>query len=168
LIRAFDAIHQEDQNTQLVIIGSGPLTNDLAHLSEELGLAHAVILAGQQHNPFAIMAEADCFVLSSDYEGQPMVILEARVLGLPVVSTDFASVRGALPDGVGLVVARSEEALADGMRRALAGEVPNPPFDPAAYNREAVEEFCRAIGVPEGELTGAGPIGQSDHLSPSQ
>lgn len=147
LIRAFDLVHQENPDTRLVIIGSGPLEASLDALTRRLGLAQAVTFAGQQPNPWAIMAKSDYFVLSSDYEGQPMVILEARVLGLPVITTAFDSVGGALPPGVGLIVPRDHRDLADGMRKALAGEVPNPEFDPVAYNREAVADFCRAIGA---------------------
>ena len=99
---------------------------------------------GLLHNPWALMRTCDVFVLSSDYEGQPMVILEALVLGLPVVSTAFGSVRERPSEGTGLVVARTDEALADGMRTALRGHVPNPPFDPVRYNAQAIDEFYRA------------------------
>lgn len=78
-----------------------------------------------------------------------MVILEARVLGLPVVSTAFASVGGALTSETGLVVPRSEDELAAGMREAIAGHVPNQPFDADAYNAQAVEEFYAAIGAQD-------------------
>jgi len=107
-----------------------------------------VRFVGHLPNPFAAMARADCFVLSSDYEGQPMVILEARVLGLPVVSTSFSSVRGVLDDSTGLITDRTEEALADGMRAFLAGDVPSAPFDADAYNANAVAEFAAAIDLP--------------------
>ncbi len=147
LIRAFQLVHQDDPDTRLVVIGSGPLREELDELIAELGLTASVIMAGQQNNPFAIMKLADCFVLSSDYEGQPMVILEARVLGLPVVSTDFASVRGSLPEGVGLVVSRDVADLAEGMRGLLRGTIPNPTFDYVAYNQDAVEQFYQAIGA---------------------
>ncbi|HEY3504767.1 MAG TPA: glycosyltransferase [Actinocatenispora sp.] len=149
LIRAFALVHKENPKTRLIVIGSGPLRKDLDDLVTELGLDDAVIMAGQQNNPHAIMKRADCFVLSSDYEGQPMVILEARVLGLPVVSTDFASVRGSLAEGVGLVVPRTAEDLAAGMREYLRGTVPNPTFDYVAYNRDAVEQFYAAIGAEQ-------------------
>ena len=102
---------------------------------EELGLTSAVTLAGHRPNPYVIVANSDCFVLSSDYEGQPMVLLEALILGRPIVTTSFGSVRGALPEGYGMVVARDTEALAEGMRSFLRGQVVAKPFDYAAYNR---------------------------------
>ena len=113
----------------------------------ELGLTSAVTFAGHQDNPYVIVANSDCFVLSSDYEGQPMVLLEAMVLGRPVVTTEFGSVRGALPEGYGRIVALKVGALADGLRAFLRGEVASLPFDAAAYNRTATDEFYRAIGA---------------------
>ncbi|MFN2563344.1 MAG: CDP-glycerol glycerophosphotransferase family protein [Jatrophihabitans sp.] len=147
LIRAFDVVHQEEPSARLVILGHGPLLERLSGLIEELGLASAVTLAGHQPNPYVVLANSDCFVLSSDYEGQPMVLLEALILGLPVISTAFDSVRGALPEGSGLVVAKDTKALTAGMRAFLRGEVPAKPFDYVQYNRDATDEFYRAIGA---------------------
>jgi CDP-glycerol glycerophosphotransferase (TagB/SpsB family)/glycosyltransferase involved in cell wall biosynthesis len=148
LIRAFARVHEAHPATRLVIVGAGPLADDLVALAASLGVGDSVILTGQQSNPHAIMAAADCFVLSSNYEGQPMVILEALVLGLPIVTVAFASAESALPAGVGLVVPQTDEALADGMTAFLRGEVPARPFDADEYNRTAVGQFSVAIGVP--------------------
>ncbi|WP_348788308.1 glycosyltransferase [Leifsonia sp. NPDC080035] len=147
LIRAFAAVHAENPKTRLLIVGSGPLADDLEALVVSLGLEGSVFLTGMQRNPHAIMAKADCFVLSSDYEGQPMVILEALVLGLPIVTVEFASAKNALPEGSGLVVPQTEEGVADGLRAFLAGEVPASDFDWPAYNRKAVAQFYAAIGA---------------------
>jgi CDP-glycerol glycerophosphotransferase len=147
LIRAFDQVHREFPATHLLIMGGGPLAKELKALVVELGLVTAVTLTGSQANPYAVMANADCFVLSSDYEGQPMVLLEAMVLGMPIVSTNFASVRGALPEGQGLVVDRSDDALAEGMEAYLRGDVPVRAFDYVEYNRDAMEQFYAAIGA---------------------
>ncbi|MDR6862281.1 glycosyltransferase [Phycicoccus sp. 3266] len=147
LVKAFAAVHGEDPLTRLVIIGGGPLLPALTKQVRKLGLEDSVVLAGPQPNPWVIMRECDVFVLSSDYEGQPMVILEARTLGLPVVSTAFSSVASALGPGEGLVVDRKVDALADGMRKALAGGVPNAPFDPVSYNDAVLREFYAAIGA---------------------
>lgn len=148
LVRAFAAVHAENPKTRLVIVGDGPLAGELEALVAELGLQGAVFLTGMQRNPHAIMAAADCFVLSSDYEGQPMVILEALVLGLPIVTVEFASAKNALPTGSGLVVPQTDEGVTEGLRAFLAGGVPDSRFDYEAYNRKAVGEFYRAIGAP--------------------
>ncbi len=147
LIRAFARVHTANPATRLLILGSGPLHDQLRAVIAELGLDSAVTLAGYQDNPYAIMASADCFVLSSDYEGQPIALLEALVLGRPIVTTAFDSVRGSLPEGTGLVVARDTAALAAGLTAFLRGEVAHPPFDHLAYNAAALAEFYRAIGA---------------------
>ena len=147
LIRAFAEVHAAHPATRLVIVGAGPLFDDLTALIEKLELSDTVFLTGMQRNPHAIMAAADCFVLSSDYEGQPMVILEALVLGVPIVTVEFASAKNALPAGSGLVVPQSDAGVAEGLRAFLAGAVPASAFDYAAYNRKAVAQFYAAIGA---------------------
>jgi glycosyltransferase involved in cell wall biosynthesis len=64
---------------------------DLNKMIEARGLAHRVIVAGFQSNPYAWIAGADLLVLSSDHEGLPGVIIEALAVGTPVVSTDCPS-----------------------------------------------------------------------------
>jgi CDP-glycerol glycerophosphotransferase (TagB/SpsB family)/glycosyltransferase involved in cell wall biosynthesis len=147
LLEAFSIAHRTHPEIRLVVVGDGPLRADLTARSSRLGLDGLVLFAGQLRNPWAIMAAAQCFVLSSDYEGQPMVILEARTLGLPVVSTSFDSVGSAVGDGEGLVVERSAPALGAGMVAAAEGRVPRPGFDPVAYNEVVLQEFERAVGA---------------------
>ncbi len=150
LVEAFALVHHEHPRTRLVILGDGPDRAALEAEVDVLGVADAVLLAGYQPNPFPVMAASDCFVMSSDHEGQPMVILEALVLGVPVVTTRFASVDSALPSGQGLVVERSVDGVAEGMRAFLRGEVPAPQFDSVSYNRQAVAQFLRAVGLSPG------------------
>lgn len=150
LLRAFAQVRAK-HNVRLVIVGGGPLMGTLVATASELGVSEHVVFTGMQPNPFALMAAADCFVLSSDYEGQPMVFLEAKVLGLPIVSTRFGSVAGALDEGEGLVVDLSVEALAEGMARFLAGKVPMRPFDPDAYNARALDQFLQVTGLERRE-----------------
>ena len=76
-----------------------------------------------------------------------MVLLEALVLQLPIVTVEFASAKNALPARTGMVVPQTVEGVADGMRAFLRREVPDSRFDYRAYNRKAVAEFSRAIGA---------------------
>jgi CDP-glycerol glycerophosphotransferase len=148
LLDAFAIVHGAHPETRLLIIGHGPLRRTLEERITELGLDGAAFITGALRNPFAEMSRASCFVLSSDYEGQPMVILEAAVLGLPVVSTDFASVADALPDPTIRVVAQEPAALAAGMIAFLDGEVPPSRLDVDAYNQHALALFLTAVGLP--------------------
>lgn len=90
LIRAFAQVRAV-RPARLVIIGEGPERASLENLSQALGVAEAVSLPGFQPNPFAWMAAADLFVLSSAWEGLPGVLIQAMACGTPVVSTDCPS-----------------------------------------------------------------------------
>ncbi|MDO9063528.1 MAG: glycosyltransferase, partial [Microbacterium sp.] len=148
LVRAFAAIADEHPAARLLIVGSGYLVSPLQQQVDALGLGDRAFLTGALSNPFAVLAAADCFVLSSDHEGQPMVLLEAAIARLPIVSVRFASVADALPERAMHVVAQSDEALADGLRAFLAGKVPPASLDVAAYNAEALEEAMRILLPP--------------------
>lgn len=147
MINAFAQVHRESPDSRLIIVGDGPLKASLKTLVSSLGLSDSVVFTGQIPNPFPLYAAADCFVLSSDYEGQPMVILESLVVGVPIVSTRFASITDALSSEEGLIVDRDTDALAQGMRAVLTNDIPQTPFDWKAYNQAAQEEFVQAIGA---------------------
>lgn len=76
---------------RLVLLGDGPQRDDLTKLAEELRIAHVVDFAGFQINPIAYMSKAAVFVLSSEYEGSPNVLIQAMACGTQVVSTDCPS-----------------------------------------------------------------------------
>ena len=147
LLRAFSRVHERHPQTRLVILGDGRLMPEVSSLVAQLGLQDVVSLAGHVDNPYALMVECDCFVISSDYEGQPMVVLEARTLDLPVITTRFPSVAGSVPEGAGLIVEQTVDALAEGMEQVLSGKVPSRRLDWEAYNGDAMRQFYCAIGA---------------------
>lgn len=155
LLRAFHSLGPNAIDATLVIVGDGPLMGELKSLTRELGLGRRVHFVGQTQNPFIYLRAADCFVLSSDYEGQPMVILEARHVGLPVVVTRFGSAESAVPEGTGLIVDSTVAALAAGMNDFVEGRVPRAVFDAAAYNADAIAQFYNAIGATNDAGTAA-------------
>lgn len=150
LLRAFKIIVEESPQTRLVMIGDGVLAGELRRLSSDLGLEDSVLFAGVQQNPFAILRRSDCFILASNHEGQPMVLLEAMVLGMPIVATDIEGNRGVLagPDGEhGLLVPNSVDGLVAGMRAYLAGTVQPATFDAELYVAGAVAKFESIVGA---------------------
>ncbi|WP_239451771.1 glycosyltransferase [Frondihabitans sp. PAMC 28766] len=148
LITAFASVHRRHPEARLLIVGHGPLQESLARLIVRLGLVTVAHITGALSNPFSVMSRADCFVLSSDYEGQPMVLLEASVLDMPIVSTRFATVEDALPEDTIHIVEQDAEALAEGMIAFLDGRVERSHLDSTAYNERAVASFLEALRLP--------------------
>ena len=144
LIRAFAHVAPSIPGAKLVIIGEGPLEKELKQLAISMGISGMVEFTGRLRNPYSVMSACDCFVMSSDYEGQPIVILEARVLGLPIITTRFGSVESAMEDSGGLIVERDEMALAEGLQAFADGEIQARPFDGDQYNLSVMDEFIAA------------------------
>ncbi len=89
----------------------------------------------------------DCFVLSSDHEGQPITLLESLQLQLPAIATDLPSTRAVLGAGRGHLVDNSASGLAQAMhdfahaQRSAASVV----LDTQAYQTQAWQEFLSLL-----------------------
>lgn len=131
LIEAFAKVRQH-RPARLLILGEGPERPRLESLVGRLGLEDDVGLPGFEENPYAYMARAAVFVLSSRWEGLPTVMIEALYCGAPVVATDCPSgPREILRDGEfgQLVPIADVEALSQALEKVLAAKAPPPNAD---------------------------------------
>lgn len=145
LLEAFAIVHREEPNTSLVICGTGPLFDETVAFAQDLGLSDAVAFPGHVHDIPFLFKYVDRFVLSSDHEGQPMTVLEALALEVPVIVTAFDSV-GGLPDTEAIeVCARDAEALAETMVAAVRSTNSPPVFRMERYHRDALRAFEGAL-----------------------
>ena len=131
LIQAFAQVRQT-RPVRLLILGEGKERPMLEALIKELGLEQDVSLPGFVMNPFAYMARASLFILSSRWEGLPTVLIEALCCGTPVVSTDCPSgPREILRDGQygKLVPVGEADALARAIETTLAANTSGPPSE---------------------------------------
>lgn len=145
LISAFSVLHKEYPNTELFILGDGPLRTELEATILELGLGESVHLTGNVDNPFMFMSRANCFVLPSMHEGQPLSVLEARACQLPIILSNFETAEDVLMENGQLLIKSDVDSIADGMRAFMKGKVPTTPFSCEEYNRSAYREFETAI-----------------------
>jgi len=131
----------------------------LRDLRSELGLAGRVTFAGFRSNPYPLMRNAHLFVLSSSWEGFPLVLIEALALGSPVVSTDCPSGPDELlvDDHLGYLVPPDQPGcLADRILRSL--ETTDSNEDRTSRQRHARHYSHRRIGRRYlQELPGNGP-----------
>ena len=85
LLRAFARL--KDLDAELWMLGEGELEDELRSEAVRLAVSDRVRWLGFQSNPYPFFRAADCFALTSDFEGSPNVLIEAMICGLPVVST---------------------------------------------------------------------------------
>lgn len=121
MIRAFAKVHQLRRESRLFIVGQGSLRAEMERLAAELGLGNVVNFLGVRRDIPELMNAADAYVMSSAWEGMPLVLLEAAAVGLPVVATDVGGNREIVLDGkTGLLVPpKDPDALAGAMLRVM-------------------------------------------------
>lgn len=122
LLRAFARVRAARPDAVLVIVGQGSLHGEAEALTAELGLRDAVRFLGARNDVPAVMSAADGYVMSSAWEGMPMVLLEAAAAGLPIVATAVGGNGEVVREGESgfLVPARDPAALGAGMLRLMA------------------------------------------------
>ena len=122
LIDAFAKVKEDFPDHTLTIYGEGPFRNELENRIETLGLTGSVELPGKVQNVFDCIADAELFVLSSDFEGMPNALIEAMCLGLPVISTRVSGATDLIVDGKNglLTDVGNTEQMVSCMKRMLA------------------------------------------------
>ncbi len=143
LIDAFDMYWQDNNDSFLIIIGGhGPLfAKTVKHVRTKACWGNVIIIKSIM-NPMPILKECDLFILSSSYEGLPVVLFEAECLGIPILSTNIEGPRELLETyGGGLLVEESVEELYEGMKAFDRGEIRPLNIDLGEYNQQCIAEF---------------------------
>lgn len=146
LLRAFATLDRE--NVHLAIAGEGELKSAMNAEIAKLGIGDRVTLLGSvpQARLASLHQVASAFVLSSAYEGLPVVVLEALSCGTPVVTTATGETPRILSSDSGVVCkARTPEAIAEGLRRVLC----HPEEYPASACVRTAQPYAASTAVRE-------------------
>src|SRR5262249_18513032 len=119
LLRAAAPLLAHDR--RLVIVGDGPMRDDVRKLVDALPTRDFVHLTGGRRDVPALLAAADAWGLSSDTEGLPIALVEAWAAGLPVIATAVGGIPDTVePEVTGILVPKGDEAaLAAAIARAF-------------------------------------------------
>jgi glycosyltransferase involved in cell wall biosynthesis len=99
LLKAFAQGPASDPMAHLVLVGEGVLREQLEEQTHQLGLARQVHFLGVRTDIPDLLGAMDVFALSSDYEGNPLSVMEAMAAGLPIVATAVGGVPNLLENG---------------------------------------------------------------------
>ena len=110
------------------VLGNGELESKLKKQISDEGVEDCFVLLGARENPYPYIKNCTVFVQPSRYEGKSVVLDEAKILAVPIVTTAYPTVGDQLEDGQeGLIAPMTSEGLAEGVLKVLE--------DTALYNR---------------------------------
>lgn len=136
---------------KIQIVGNGPEENKIKNLIEKLDISDKIELLGLKTNPYPYIKNADCFVLSSEFEGFGIAVKEALILGQLVISTKVTGVEEMLQSPkYGLITDNSTDALYQEMKKVLSGKIDvvkikNNLKDYDSGNNEVIEKLIDII-----------------------
>lgn len=128
----------------IYIVGDGPLKHDLDEKIEEYNLKDSFVLLGKKENPYPYIKKANYFMLTSFYEGYPMVLLEGKALNKYILITDSAA-RETLIDYDDKVIVSNDF---DGIYKGIKDIILNKPkcSNKVKYdNKEILEQIIKVI-----------------------
>ena len=116
--RILDATEKLNKNGfkfKVLLVGKGTNTKDYEQVIKEKKLDN-IIMLGAKKNPYPYFKISDCFLLSSQFEGYPVVFVESEILGLPIITTDVSDSKKDIDGKFGQVVENSAKGVYRGMK----------------------------------------------------
>lgn len=149
LVSAMAQVHQYDPDVRCRIYGEGSLRSALQQQIDELGLQNVVTLEGNVKDIHQRLSQCGIFALTSNFEGLSNALIEAMMVGLPCITTDYPGARELITDGEnGLVVPMNDaDALATAIMKLIENE--NGCADVLAKQGQAFADRFRADVVLE-------------------
>ena len=143
LLKAASYVIKHCPKAFFLIVGDGPLRNELIQQSKEMGISSNIIFAGQRNDIYQILSICDIFVLSSIKESLPRSIREAMYFNLPVVATNVGGIPEVVKHGkTGLLVPpENSQSLARAIITLL--DDPNIRIKMGHAGRKLIEEFFK-------------------------
>lgn len=136
LLRVHHKLMEEGYNYELWIIGDGILKESLARYIKDNQLEAHTKLLGFQSNPYKYMAASDLFISCSETEGFSLVIAEALVLGLPVITTNCSGPLELIGNNeAGWVVSNDEASIYEGLKFLLTHTIDYVAYQKRAHDR---------------------------------
>lgn len=142
IIEATKRLNNEEYKFRVVFVGDGEATKEYKELAKDID---NIVFLGAKKNPYPYIKQSDCFIMSSQFEGYPVVLIEAQILGKPIVTTDISDAKIDIDNKYGIVVKNSEEGVYQGMKKYLDEGFTTQEFDANKFNEEIIEKINKII-----------------------
>ena len=143
LIDSAKKLKDENKKFKIWLIGEGPDTEKYKKMVKEKNLSDYILFLGKKKNPYPYYKKADCVVLTSEYEGYPVVFLESKVLNKPIITTKVSDYKD-IENKFGIVVEKEAKDIACAMEKVLDnGYEIKEKFDYKKINQEIEEKLSK-------------------------
>ena len=142
IISATKKLNEEGYIFRVIFVGDGEDNEKYKKQAE--GISNIEFL-GAKKNPYPYLANSDCLLMSSDYEGYPVVFVESMILGKTIITTDVSDSMQDVKEKFGIVVDRSEEGVYQGMKKYLDKGFKPQEFDGEKYNEEVLKTLDKIM-----------------------
>lgn len=144
IIDATEKLNKNGFKFKVLLIGKGSNTKQYEQIIKEKHLDN-IIMLGPKKNPYPYFKLSDCFILSSQFEGYPVVFIESQILELPIITTNVSDSKKDIDGKFGQVVENSEKGVYRGMKNFLEKGIKMQKFDPENFNNEITKKVKKII-----------------------
>lgn len=145
IIEAAIKLKQDNEKFKIILIGDGKDTNKYKQMVCKSNLNESIIFLGRKKNPFPYVKKADCILLTSDYEGSPVVFTESIILNKPIITTSVAGSEQ-LINKYGYVVKKDVNEIYEKMKLFIhEGYEIKQKFNAEKYNEDVINKLKKII-----------------------
>lgn len=138
LIHIINKVIQRQPNSKFVLIGHGEMLEEVQELAKQLNVINNISFTGFLNNPYPLLKSSKVMIMSSRTEGTPMCVLEAMLLGIPIVSTGVDGIKELINNGTEGYIYDADRDLVDAICHLITDEKNRRIISENAYNKAQV------------------------------
>lgn len=142
LIEVCERLKNEGEKFRVFMIGDGKDTRFYQDLVKDKNLTQEILFLGRKKNPYPYFKISDCMILTSDYEGYPVVFIESFILGVPIITTDVSDSKQEIEGRYGYVTQKETEEIYKAMKKFIKeGYMIKEKFHPEEFNEAIMKQL---------------------------
>lgn len=141
LIEAAEQLKKEGIKFKILFVGDGQDSKQYKEMVKNKNLQETIIFLGKKKNPYPYYKISDCVILTSDYEGYPVVFLESMILQKPLITTNVSDYEQ-IKDKYGIVTRKEVDQISKAMKEFIeSGFNIKEKFNYQKYNQEILQNL---------------------------
>lgn len=146
IIEAAKKLKKDNLQFRIIFVGDGKDSKKYKEEVRKNNLEKNIIFLGNKKNPYPYFKIADSLIMTSEYEGFPVVYIEALILGLPIITTNVSDSKKIIENKYGIVLGKNVDLIYDSMKKAIKeGIIVKEKFNCQEYNDKIKEELNELI-----------------------